>query len=145
MSVDSTDALHKAIVSTIRAIPQVQQLGGDRVVDWPSEKTQYPCAAVGDFVSSPWDAGDFEGCEIIATLHTFAKGANARTVARQLGEAICDRLDERENDIQIQGHRVVLVERQMSQVIRDETSDANVAGSAAHGIYRFRFLTAPAE
>lgn len=141
MSGDSAGAVHRALVAALKADSLIASLVGDRVSDWPAVDTVFPCITLGDITSKPWDSDTTEGAELSVVISAWAKGTDARAKAREIGEAIATLLHRNEAALSVTGHTVELVERASSQVLRDETSEAQTGGATARALCMYRMLT----
>lgn len=149
MNGDSTDAVLKALKVAFLAHAPITALVGvgsaARVFDWPGAGAAFPCICLGDVTFTPFDASDMAGADLLVTVHVFAKGTDARAKARQLGNIIGALLHDTPGAISPTGHRVIILQQTMAQVLRDEASEAQAQSSTAHGIYRFRVVTVAAS
>jgi len=132
---DAAAALHRGLVTALKADATIAGLVADRIYEWPGDDATYPMITVGDYTSTPWDTDTSVGSEIDITVHTWARGPSGRVVARRIGEAVTDLLHRQR--ITAAGYIVVDVQRTFADVWRDEASEATSKSDTAHGVYRY--------
>lgn len=134
-------AINAALKVAFAADATITALIAGRIVDWPGADTAYPCISIGDVIDQPWNASDMRGAISLVTVHTWAKGATSRQVARAIGEAVADLIDMTPTALTVTGHAVVQIERTMGLVDYEGTGQTGATSAIAHGIYRFELRT----
>jgi hypothetical protein len=112
-----------------------QALGtlGYPVQDVAPQNGVLPCIIIGEIVFAPMDTKDRNGFDFVARIHVRSEGHNLLPV-RQIQDAIYDRLHNATDDVlAIVGCRLILLRREMSDVIRE-------AQGQIHGVCEYRGL-----
>ena len=141
MSGSSADAVLLAIRVALLANAPVAAIVGTRILDWPAPDSTYPMITLGDVIDEPMDTDSYSGASLVVTVHTWARGATARQVARQLGEAVTAVLHRGHAGLAVTGHQVIAIQRGVGFVELEGDSDTAHTSGVAHGLYRFQITT----
>jgi hypothetical protein len=112
-----------------------QALGtlGYPVQDVAPQNGTLPCIVIGEIVFAPMDTKDRDGFDFVARIHVRSEGHNLLPV-KTIQDAIYDRLhNATDDDLSIAGHHLILLRREMSDVIRE-------AQGQIHGVCEYRGL-----
>jgi hypothetical protein len=116
--IDPTLAISDALVARLKADGGMNALVAGRVFDSVPANTQKPYANIGEAQLLPDKADCVDGTRMAFPVHGWANGPKSVEI-KELGAAMLAALDEAEDVLTVQGHRIVSCEFEQVQYLKD--------------------------
>ncbi len=134
MSIDPALALQKALVKRLRDAG----VAGRHVYDEPPAGDPMPRVTLGDGQSLADRADCYEGTESFLDIHVWSR-KQGFTEAKAIADSVREALDDKSDDIALEGHTLSLFHFESSRALRDPD------GKTSHIVMTFRALSQPSD